>query len=270
MKETGRIIKEYYNTMSSLIAYYPCDEIMELERQVLKLLCQSLGCPEQLDVCWTMIEDARCLQYAADKLLLSVDGAAQSIALDMKMDELVAGKVEKLCCFDQAVFVQELKTNAGFGIKSACKLLAVLNWFGIMLPQNQETAQRIWAMLAMSGERFSLDLLIYSHEITDDTAQYRKWSHIRDILRREQEMFSAIALKSNYPDYNEEELETANLIVLISQRVLLAKRVDRAMLYYALQSKDDFKTKMYKLSADTNYYVVLHDEDRAVRNRCGF
>ena len=125
-------------------------------------------------------------------------------------------------------------------------------------------------MLAMSGERFSLDLLIYSHEISDDTAQYRKWSHIRDILRREQEMFSAIALKSNYPDYSEEELETANLIVLISQRVLLAKRVDRAMLYYALQSKDDFKTKMYKLSADTNYYVVLHDEDRAVRNRCGF
>lgn len=270
MKETGIIIKEYYNIISSLVEFFSCDTVQNIERQVLELLCTCKSCEEELDACWAMVEDARCLRSSNDNALLAMDEAQRSVAYDMKMDVLMDNKIVKLRSFDAGVFVQTLKSQADLGIKHACKLLSCLNWLGVIVPQNQAAAQNIWATLAMTGDRFALEMLIYGYRALGDEAAYIKWSHVRELLQKESEAFSAIALHSNYPDYSEEEVQTANLIMLISQKVLLARRINRPMLHYALHSKDDFKTKVYKLSSNTNYYIDLHDEDRFAKNKCGF
>lgn len=270
MKETGIILKEYYNIISSVAVYFPCDEIRSIERQVLEYLCACKGCTEAFDICWAAVEDARCLRSSKDNVLLAMDELQHGVAYDVKMDVLLDCKIEKQRRFDTGIFVQEIKSNADLGMKHACRLLACLNWLGVIVPQNQAAAQNIWATLAMTGERSALEMLIYGHRALGDEAAYIKWSHVLDILQKEQDAFSAIALHSNYPDYSQEELQTANLIMLISRKALLTKRINRPMLHYALHSKDDFKTKMYKLSSDTNFYIDLYDEDRFAKNKCGF
>ena len=91
-------------------------------------------------------------------------------------------------------------------------------------------------------------------------------------METEYDSFSAIATYSNYPLYSEEDVQTSNLIMFISQRNTKsgAKFIDRPMTQYVLDSTDDYKTKMIKLSADTNFYLVMHVEGKYSNKEYGF
>lgn len=272
-KQIGILIKEYYRIVSPLMAYVPCDKTEKTQRQVLNLLCRAKKREAVEEACQAMIDQAKCLQSCTDgALLVSSDMARDCIAFDIKMDILAEGKVSKLRSFDAGIFVEELKAAANRGRKNACKLLAVLNWLGWMIPQNKDTAQRIWASLAMSGDRLAVDMLIFGYNEEGNTAEAEKWSNVRHILDQEQAAFSAIAVHANYPQYTEEEVQIANLITFISLKVSEkgGADLDRAMLHYVLHSEADYGTKMCRLSEETNYFLAMDAEDRFAKKEYGF
>lgn len=267
------IIKEYYDIVSPVLAYMTCEKLVETERQILRLLCEVNGSEDSVEECWAMIDDAKCIQTFSDgALLASSDATKNNIAYDIKTDVLAKGKISKLKNFEEFTFVKDLQTDANAGKKSSCKLLAFLNWLGATVPKNVKTAQNIWSSLTMIGDQASIKMLIYSYSRSGDSEKAEKWTHIYDILQSENESFSAIAVYSAYPQYTEEEVQAANMIMFISQKYAVNEGapIDRAMVHYALNSKADYQAKMDRLSRDANYYVALHFEDKFSDKKYGF
>ena len=269
--KTSVIIKEFFNIISPFLTFTADERIAEIEKNILFLLCESKDSGELFEECKALIDETVCLQsYSDGNLLLATDSSRKNIACDIKMNILAACKISTQQSFDEVSFTDELKHAAIIGNKNACKLLAFMNWLGLITPENQSTAQNIWATLAMSGDIPSIEMLIYSFEKTGNTDSLRKWQNINHILQNEYESFSAVALYSSYPDYKEEEIQTANLIMFISQAYAAKENIYRPMLYYVLNSKDDYDTKMNRLSAETNFYIALHNEDKLQKKHCGF
>ena len=269
----SELLNEYFDTVAPLLIYESCETTLEMERKALGLLCEMKGRADLFDECWKMIEGAECLQTCADIALLdSSDSVYDNIACDIKRESLVEANIKKLKRFNENGFVEDVKTNANFGDISSCKLLAVMNWLGCLLPQNKATSKRIWSFLAMSGNLFSAEMLINALGAEEEKAQRQRWEHIKNILESEYNSFSAIATYSNYPAYTEEEVQTANLIMFISQKSAKSedKAINRQMIQYLLDSGDDYKTKMSKISSDTNYYLVMHAEGKKSKKECGF
>lgn len=270
---TGVIIKEYFNTISPVLVFRPCEQTNKMTQQVLSLLCTANDCGHLESGCRALLAESDALQSCSDGALLrSSDILQDNIACDIRMDMLSEMRIQKLRSFDASIFVQELQRHANAGERNACKLLAVLYWLGQTVPQNTTTALNIWSMLAMSGDVHALDLLVYGNTLTGRTAEAGRWMHIRSILQAACDAFSAIALPAQHPDCTEEEIQTANLILFISQKQAPkgTSALCRPMLQYVLHSKDDFRTKMNRLSEDTNYFLVMYDENKPAPKKYGF
>ena len=271
-KEISIVLQEYYNIVSPLLEFEDCDTIREIERKVLSFLCEVMGCDKLCEDCWELIDSAKCLQSFADgALLFSSDSCRDNIAFDIKMESLKENNINKVKKFIEELFIQELKQKANMGERNSCKLLATMSWLSVGVSSNIGVAQNIWSMLAVSGDWVSLDMLIYVYQSLNKT-EAEMWKHVKEILYSEYESFSAIAQYSNYSDYLEEEVQLANLIMFVSQMKdrRAAKTIDRPMLHYVLNSGDDYKTKMVKLSSDTNYYLAMHVENKYANKEYGF
>lgn len=267
------IIKEYFNIISPLLSFEDCERINEIERQVLSLLCEVKKCNELTDECWLLIDETKNLRLSYDASLpVEYETAPNSFAYDIKTDILSSCNINRVKKFDEYTFIEGLKARANAGARNACKLLAVLNWTGLLIPRNHTSALNIWETLATNGDWVSIEMLAFGYEILGDNNQVKKWKHIYDILENEYEAFSAIASYSNYKEYTEEEVQTANLIMLISQNnhIKGTENIDRAMTHYIINSKTDYSSKLDKLSAETNYYLAAHIEDKKSEKRCGF
>lgn len=269
----SELLNEYFDIVSPLLAYEDCEIICETEQKVLALLCEMKDSVNLFEDCWTLIDSAKCLQTRSDVALLdSSDISHDSIVYDIKREVLIATDIKTIKRFNETNFVKKIKADANIGDVNSCKLLAVLNWNGSLLPQNKKIATKIWSFLAMSGDLLSMEMLIAACASEGNTEQQQKWLHIKDVLESEYNSFSAIATHSNYPMYNEEEIQIANLIMFISQKNIKrgSNLIDRPMIQYVLDSADDYKTKMSKMSSDTNYYLVMYDECKYSNKEYGF
>lgn len=271
-KEISIVLHEYYNIVSPLLEFEDCDKIREIERKVLSFLCEIMECDKLCEDCWALIDSAKCLQSIADgALLFSSDSCRDNIAFDIKMEVLKENNINKIKKFIEDLFIQELKRKANIGERNSCKLLATMSWLGVIVSPNVSVAQNIWSVLAVSGDWVSLDMLIYVYQSINKT-EAEKWTHVKGILCSEYESFSAIAQYSNYSNYREDEVQLANLIMFVSQTKdrKAGKTIERPMLHYILNSGDDYKTKMVKLSSDTNYYLAMHVENKYANKEYGF
>ena len=271
-EQTSVFLKEYYQITAPLLAYEPCGETVEAERNILRLLCEVRGSHALYDGCWRMIEEARCLQTSSDgELPFSTEMEPYSVAFDVKKEVLAAHKIKKPKKFDVQLFAEALKEDANVGKPASCKLLAFLNWLGILIPQNRTVARNIWSALAVYGDLLSVRMLAYTYE-ADGMEEAKTWTHVLDILYRERESFSAIALCSDYPAYDESEVQLANLIMFIKQ--MHAEKEDallnRPMIHYVLHSSDDYRTKLTRVSERVNYYLAMYMEDLYANKEYGF
>ena len=272
IKEIGIVLQEYYNIVAPLLEFEECDKICEIEHKVLSFLCEIMECSELYQECWALIDNAKCLQAFADgALLFSSDSRCENVAFDIKMEVLKENNINKIKKFNEGIFIQDMKHQANIGDRNSCKLLAAMSWLGMIIPPNQGVAHSIWSVLAVSGDWVSMDMLIYVCKSLDKT-DADKWTHVKEILCSEYDSFSAIAQYSNYLNYREEEVQLANLIMYVSQMKdgKSVKIIDRPMLHYILYSRDDYKTKMVKISSDTNFYLAMHVEDKYADKEYGF
>lgn len=271
--KTSSIIKEFYDIAAPLLAYESCERSVAIERNILVLLCGIQKNIDLIEDCWKCIEEAGCLQSCSDGVLLGTSASERyGVAFEIKMDVLSENKINKPKKFDETLFVDSLREMASAGKKNACKLLAYINWLGEIVPQNTEVALTIWKMLAAYGDWASIEALVYAYGSIGDEAQRDKWEHVLNILRSVYERFSPIALGSQFGEYSEEEVQLANLILFVKQKVASQRdqALNRQMLHYVLEGRDDYKTKMERLSAQTNYFFVLHQEDRYANKKFGF
>lgn len=267
------LLNEYFDIVSPLLSYESCETICEIERKVLELLCRIKDSANLFAECWGMIESAKCLQTCTDVALLdSSDIYRDNIVYDIKRDALIAADIKKVKRFNEINFVGEIRANANIGCMNSCKILAIMNWTGSVVRQNQELAKKIWSFLAMSGDRLSMEMLINASETKEKNEDQQRWIHIKNILASEYNSFSAIATCANYPMYSEDEVQTANLIMFISQERIRngSNVIDRPMIQYVLESSDDYKNKMLKLSAGTNYYLAMYVENKYSNKEYGF
>lgn len=271
--KTNVIIKEYFGIISPILEFEPCEKTVELEKKVIELLCAVKGEEALVEDCWICIEDAKCLQTSGDGVLLfSAEKTPLGTVYDIKTAALTSSNIDKLRSFDVLTFIDELKTNANLGKINSCKLLAFLSWMGELVPENKETSKNILLSLAINGDALAVDMLIYCFASLGETAEKEKWEHISTILKTEKERFSAVASYSSYSDYSDEEVQTANLIMCITQKNAAGEggMINRPMTHYVLHSKDDYIAKMDMLSGNINYYLVLHAEERQKNKKYGF
>ena len=266
------IIREFYHATVFLCRYSSNEQTVKAEKALLGLLCEIHGCREQ-EESWRRIEKARVLQLCSDETLLQTVGArAYDTALTLKLEVLQANQIERIKNFNPNIFTNELKEAADLGNKEACKLLAPLHWLGCILPENKKVAVKIWSALAVNGDWDSISALIYAHTQNGDFREANKWKNVLRILQSEYESFSPIALPSRYADCSPGEVQFANLIMFIKQKntARATTAIDRPMIHYVLESKENFEHKMKRLSSETNYYLVMKAEDLYAEKKFGF
>lgn len=271
-RKNTEIIKAYYNTVGTLLEYSPCRETVAIEREILSLLFAFADRSEQFDGCWENVQKAQRIQTCTDEMLLDAGEIGYDILSDIKMQTLSALNISKQKKFDAVLFADTVRERADNGLRADCKLLACMNWLGTAVPQNRHVALKIWSLLAASGDFDATQMLIGGYERLGNTAQAEKWRHVLDILRTEYDSFSPVALRSRYAAYSEEELELANLILFATHKSMsaTARKIDRPMLTYLLESGESYASKMRRLHDDTNYSYLLYIEDRYAGRHFGF
>lgn len=267
------IIKEFYSAIAFLLKYNSDHQTMNMEKDILDLICRVHNCQEEKKQLWNYIDAARCLQICSDETLLQTLSPLDSnIALSLKMEVLQSHRIERIKVFNSVIFANELKESADLGDKDACKLLAYLYWLGSILPENRQVALKIWSALAANGDWEAISVLVYAYEQNDNMQESKKWKNILNILRCEYESFSPVALSSKYANCSAEELQFANLIMFIRQKNAKKelKSIDRPMIHYVLESKENYEYKMERLASDTNYYLIMRMEDQYLGKKFGF
>ena len=267
------IIKEFYSAIAFLLKYNSDAQTVKIERDILDLICEVHHCQEEKERLWNYVDAAKCLQICSDETLLQTLSSLNSnVALSLKMEALQSHRIERIKVFNSVIFSAELKETADLGDKDACKLLACLNWLGSILPENRQVALKIWSALAANGDWDAISMLIYAYEQNDDWQESGKWQNILRILRSEYESFSPIALPSKHTNCSAEEIQFANLIMFIRQKNAKkeVKFMDRPMIHYVLESKENYEYKMERLASDTNYYLVMRMEDQYLGKKFGF
>jgi hypothetical protein len=267
------IIKEFYNTVAYLLKYESSAKTVDRERSVLSLICDFYESPSLFEDCWKSVDEARSLQVCSDESLLKNSCTCEhSATWDLKMDVLLKHSIERTKYFNRYVFERELKEAADFGETDACKLLACLNWMGVIFPVNKTVALNIWSNLAINGDWEAIRAVIYAYDAQENESESTRWRHILGILRDEYEAFAPVALCSKHKECTVDEVQLANLILFIRQKNARGggKNIDRSMLHYVLVSNESFEYKMERLSSDTNYNLVMALEDRFMGKKYGF
>jgi len=264
------ILKEYFSVISPLLEYESNESSLRIEQEVLKLLCCIAEAEELVSECWEKVKEVACLQTAMDGILMeNANVTVRSIIGEMKYEVLTENKVETLKMFDTDLFVARVKENAFLGDKDACKLLAVLKWIGLGLPEDKTVAVSIWEQVALSGDFFAIRALNYVNQKEDNGID---WTKVLEILESSKERFASIAKKSDYAEYKEEEVQLANLILCIRQKgsARNGKHLNLPLLYYMLHSKEEYEVRMSHLSAEQNYYLLLQKEEKYGNKKYGF
>lgn len=267
-----QLITTFYETAAPLLAYEECEQTRAMEKAVLGLLCRMYDRQDLEAPCWDKIEHARCLQLCSDEVLLkSIEALQQDEAIEAKLKVLSQGRIFRRQSFVHSEFVDQLKEQADMGSMAACKLLACMNWLGCGIGQNQQAALRIWSTLSVSGDTDAMTALIYGSAELGNEQQERTWTHIMDVLNKERDAFSSVARPGDYPNYSMGELEMSNIILyIIHNKRPSQSPLDRTMLQYVLDSREDYRTKMKRLASQTNFQLVLYDEDKFAHRKFGF
>lgn len=270
-KVTG-ILKSYYDTVETLLEYQCCAESLAIEHAILALLFDFADCSEQFARYRQAVDAAQCIQTCSDEVFLSASTIDYDVLSGIKMQTLAKLNITKLKKFDPFLFADTVRERAGRGRRADCKLLACMNWLGLIVGQNKPIALKIWSLLAVSGDLDAMQMLIRGYAAVHDDAQAEKWRHVHTIVQTEYENFSPVALRTEHPAFSDAELELANLIMCIASRsdAASAQAIDRPMLTYILESGESYASKMCRLHEDTNYCFVLYHEDRYADRHLGF
>ena len=267
------IIREFYQSIAFLLRYDGNEETVKAEKEILKLLCEIHHCQTSTDEIWEHIELARNLQLCSDEALLeTMSPFVSDVAITLKLEVLQTHQIDRTKKFNPVIFTSELKEAADLGSKDACKLLAYLDWLGYITSENKQVAIKIWSALAANGDWEAISALVYAYDQNGNVKESGKWRNILMILKSEYESFSSVALSSKYKSCSAEEVQFANLIMFIRQKNAgkSVQSMDRPMIHYVLESKDNFEYKMERIASDTNYYLVMKMEDRYAGKKFGF
>jgi hypothetical protein len=267
------IIKEFYKVIAYLLKYECDEETIKIEKAILDLLCEIHCVQDKKEDIWRWIESARDLQLCTDENLLQMISVFNhTVAVSLKLEALQTHRIDRLKSFHPVLFSNDIQEGADLGDHYACKLWAYLSWLGIVLPENKQKALKLWAMLATNGDRESISMLCFAYDEVGRLQEADKWRNILNILNEEYESFSSVALSSKYKDFSAEEVQFANLIMLIKQKNANRRSefMDRPMLCYVLESEADMEYKMECISSDANYYSLMKLEDRYSGKKFGF
>ncbi len=266
------IAREYFDTALFLLSYEPDAAYGQLQSGIVKLICHVYDAQAEEAASLQSIRQTACLRTAADGMLMSnTDAVPRNAILDMKLERLTAQKITQLKIFDRAVFFSEVEHAAYEGNVSACKLLAMLHWLDMCPDSSREMALSVWEMLAMSGDHFAIRALVKAFAQLERPKEEAMWRHILEILEAAHKSFAPMVMEADFPGYSDEEMDTANLILYISQKAAKQEGfINRSMLYYALNSHADYAVIMGNLSTVQNFHLAMRMEQRSVTRRIGF
>lgn len=270
--KTTSIIKDFYDTVAFLLQYERTDRTANIEKQILRLLCEQQDGQDVYDACQQSIEDAGFLQVCTDEALIRASALSGDAAPEIKLGVLRTNNIERLRTYNEWIFANTLREYANLGLPEACKLIACLSYLGTVLPENREAAVNVWSTLATNGDWSAMRSLVHAYGEMGNQAEALRWQHILTILQSEYEAFSPVAQRAKYGDYTEDEVQFANLIMFIRRKNVGRRTqiLDHPMLHYVLESKEQYENKMCRLSSETNYYMVMEMEERATVKKCGF
>ncbi len=266
-----KITKLYYEVITMLLPYESTEVIGSIKENILSLICEIYDANEQKNDCLLEIESAEIIRVCSDGLLLeNANKHSPNVAFDMKMDALTANRINAQKQFDIDLFKCSLEEAAFVGKKSACRLLAFLNWIGVDSFQDKGKAEKIFKELALNGDDLSLNALIYVYEKTGCEEEKQRWTRIRDMIYSSMENFVPIVKKAD--DIDEEEFWLANIILVLKRLNFKKERclVDRSMLYYLMNSNDAYITKLQTLCGDKTFYPIILKEEKLGEKQYGF
>lgn len=270
------ILKEFYACMPCAMAYKWSEDNRQLAYAILSLLTQIYHEPEALAYCWQVIETAACVQTAED---VSIAGSMKrnysedaQTAIDLKSDMLLTYKINILKAFDYDLLREDVKDLAARGVIHACKLWAYMNWTGPERPDDRQVALRYWEMLAVHGDEAAMRALAFAYHALENAEQAQLWDNTRRLCESNQTLLQPLMMLRDARE-DKRALELAEIVMCIRSRTATKETVfiDQYMAQYALYSKDTIATKLQKLAAESNFYLVLFNERmNAQKNVIGF
>lgn len=265
------ITKLYYDVVSILLFYESTDSIERIKKEVLSLLCAVYEAQELQEECRQEIKSAELIRVCSDGLLLeNANKHSPNVDIDMKMEILTANKISTQKQFDFDLFSERIEEAAFVGQKSACQLLAFLHWIGIGGFQDKNKAESIFKELALTGDGLSLNALIYVYSKTDNEEQKRMWTKIRDAINDAIEKYVPVVKKTD--EITEEEFWLSNIIMIMKwQKTGMDNRgTDRSVLYYLMNSKDDYSKKIKRLCGDKTFHPIILNHEMYGNKQYGF
>ena len=273
--ELKSIIRDYYDTMTSAMQYEWSEDNRRLHEDVLRLILQVYGESDNFEACRKAVEDASAVCTVADTLLANaagdVRGELDAAVFDAKARIIREKNITFLLPFDYDMLSLDTRTDGERGVKSACRLLAVMKWLDGEDSRGRTVAVEIWKTLAVSGDEFAIKALVFALEKMGDTASRDHWNSVCRLLDKARDSFSPFITDDG--DCTPEAMGTASIIMLIrriSQGKKNAAILDRPMLHYALYSNDDFDKKLATLTSGEDFYALHFREQNKPRTKIGF
>ena len=96
-------------------------------------------------------------------LLDNIQTSSRSIAHDMKIEVLSANKISKLKVFDKEYVFSSIRDMDLMGNVYALKLISYVYWIDDEYDSYRNISLTIWSLLAVSGDRLSIQSLIYAN-----------------------------------------------------------------------------------------------------------
>lgn len=272
--KTNKILIEYYETVSNILHYESDSETEKMSDDIWGLLLAIFKIDDIENKYKNMIKSVACIQTLADIALIKNDKAkSNNTAYEIKVSVLKNAGIERLNVFDMDMLVLNTQEAALIGDKCSCKLWACMNWLGIGIPENKNTAIEIWKQLAVCGERAAIEALIYAYGYLNNTEEKIRWDMVDKKLEVASENFSPLLFQDNAEDECANDIGLANLILAIKSREAQDKNstyINRTMAYYVLYSEDKFEEKLKSVSNEKDFFSLLWNSQKYKNKKFGF
>ncbi len=267
------IIKKYYDVITMLLFYETSEAADDIKKKIVSAICNIYKRDELCELCSDEIAQAEIVKVYTDGVLLeNTSRSSCDAVISAKMQILTMHKISKLKVFDWDLFVSELEEAAFAGQKNACALEAFINWIGFGGRNDREKALNIWRELAFSGDELSIRALIHAYTERGEGEQAEHWASVCEMLENAERSFCPIVKEADYAADAASAVRVANIILLLKQRSYRsdAPLIDRYMLYYIMNSEDDYFTKISKLSGEGNFLKLILKEEKLENKKYGF
>lgn len=246
MNNNLEIIVEYFETIKTLIVFKENKIINKIKDCALMNVLKIYKKGDEFDFFKNIISNSNSIQTLGDASAVNlheIENDTEKFVLDYKADMVRGENIHSLKMFDENMFIKELKAKIIYGSEHATKLLALLEYYGLVVNADVDDALKYYKMLALSKDLFSIKMLIMSYEENNKQQEKEVWESVLNVQLKN----NLIKINKNMIKcYRKEINEICILMEAVQSRKINKKKenLDIYMLEYLIVSENKLEEKL--------------------------